>query len=121
MMTLDQIGFRNLFSLYPIFRFVCFESETERNPRMQFCGNQREGYAKIIRNIPVTTDKLIHEIVINSVNLNFRYIDDVLSLNKLMIWSIAPMQFSMISSIPQIQRILLHILTHTLTLTVRAR
>ena len=26
----------NLFSLYPISKFVCFESETERNPRMQF-------------------------------------------------------------------------------------
>ena len=61
----------NLFSLYPISRFVCFESETERNPRMQFfVRNPREGHTKIIRNIPVTTDKLIYEIVINSVILD---------------------------------------------------
>ena len=65
-MALDQTRFRNLFSLYPISRFVCFESETERNPRMQlFVRNPREGYTKLIRNIPVTTDKLIYEIVIN--------------------------------------------------------
>ena len=48
----------NLFSLYPISKFVCFESETERNPRMQFfVRNPREGHTKLIRNIPVTTDK----------------------------------------------------------------
>jgi hypothetical protein len=35
-MEFDQTRFRNLFSLYPISKFVCFESETERNPRMQF-------------------------------------------------------------------------------------
>jgi hypothetical protein len=61
----------NLFSLYPISRFVCFESKTERNPWMQFfVRNPREGHTKIIRNIPVTTDKLIYEIVINSVILD---------------------------------------------------
>ena len=61
----------NLFSLYPISRFVCFESETERNPRMQFfVRNPREGHTKLIRNIPVTTDKLIYEIVINYVIFN---------------------------------------------------
>jgi hypothetical protein len=32
--------------------------------------NPREGHTKIIRNIPVTTDKLIYEIVINSVILD---------------------------------------------------
>ena len=61
----------NLFSLYPISKFVCFESETERNPRMQFfVRNPREGHTKLIRNIPVTTDKLIYEIVINFVILD---------------------------------------------------
>ena len=66
LMALDQTRFRNLFSLYPISRFVCFESETERNPRMQFfVRNPREGHTKLIRNIPITTDKLIYEIVIN--------------------------------------------------------
>ena len=65
-MALDQTRFRNLFSQYPISKFVCFESETERNPRMQFfVRNPREGHTKLIRNIPVTTDKLIYEIVIN--------------------------------------------------------
>jgi hypothetical protein len=45
---------------------LCFESETERNHRMQFfVRNPREGHTKLIRNIPVTTDKLIYEIVIN--------------------------------------------------------
>ena len=67
-MALDQTRFRNLFSLYPISKFVCFESETERNPRMQFfVRNPREGNTKLIRNILVTTDKLIYEIVINFV------------------------------------------------------
>ena len=67
LMALDQTRFRNLFSLYPISRFVCFESETEMNPRMQlFVRNPREGQTKIIRNIPVTTDKLIYELVIYS-------------------------------------------------------
>jgi hypothetical protein len=68
LMALDQTRFRNLFSLYPISKFVCFESETERNPRMQlFVRNPQEGHTKLIRNIPVTTDKLIYEIVINFV------------------------------------------------------
>ena len=58
----------NLYSLYPISTFVCFESEKERIPRMQFfVTNPRKGHTKIIRNIPITTDKLIYEIVINSV------------------------------------------------------
>ena len=35
-----------------------------------FVMNHREGYTKIIRNIPVTTDKLIYEIVINYVIFN---------------------------------------------------
>ena len=30
-----------------------------------FVRNPREGHTKLIRNIPVTTDKLIYEIVIN--------------------------------------------------------
>ena len=63
-MAFDQTRFRNLFSLYPISWFVCFKSETERIPMMQFfVTNPREGHTKIIRNIPVTTDKLIYEIV----------------------------------------------------------
>ena len=50
---------------------ICFESETERNPRMPFfVRNHREGHTKIICNIPVTTDKLIYEIVINYVIFN---------------------------------------------------
>ena len=58
----------NLFSLYPISKFVCFEPETEKNPRMQFfVRNPREGHTKLIRNIP---DKLIYEIVINFVILD---------------------------------------------------
>jgi hypothetical protein len=48
LMAFDQTRFRNLFSLYPISRFVCFESETERNPRMQFfVRNPWEGHTKI--------------------------------------------------------------------------
>jgi hypothetical protein len=42
------------------------------NPRMQFfVRNPREGHTKIIRNIPVITDKLIYELVIYSGIENF--------------------------------------------------
>ena len=61
----------NLLSLFPISRFIRFESDMERNPRTQFfVWNHRQGHTMVIRNIPVTTDILIYEIVIDSLTLD---------------------------------------------------
>ena len=44
--------------------------KVQNQPKLRRVRNPREGHTKIIRNIPVNTDKLIYEIVINSVILD---------------------------------------------------
>ena len=66
-----------------------------------FVTNPRKGHTKIIRNIPITTDKLIHEIVINSNIFNLSDTDVVMCI--ILVIKKGPMTITIILILDSIQ------------------